>query len=315
MNVVTSNINKDIIDKLTIDIIKRVDGEYELKELLSKFVNLYFNKMIIDITSIKNYKNITVWSSLAKVVDASRILLLLNNDPVVNSPEFISSLVQSGFYNFTRNFEGLDYLIKNPNTYEDVKNLIITQEKQVVETISTNEPNKSRQVIGFVNLTKCSGASTLVNMCTRQMNSHGKTAIGIEMLKQDLIFYRDTNIFQCMSKPELEKKIALYDGVDAIFVDLNDISSSLELCDKVLYLIEPSFIELTKLLKRNKNTFIDKKGELIVLNKSFIKDEDIKEFEYEFKTKIFANIPPLDDRNKDLYEINELLRKLGFNIE
>lgn len=320
MNVVTANENRAIIDKLSIDIIKRVDGVYDLKELLSKFINLYFNKMIIDITSIKNYKNEEVFISLAKVVDTSRIVLLLNDDPYVNSPEFISMLVKNGFYNFTRNYEGLDYLIKNPNTLDDVKNLIIDENKTEIENASTvsdvsSEPNSSRQVIGFINLTKCSGASTLVSMCTRQMNSHGKTAIGIEMLKQDLLFYRDPNIFQCMSKPELEKKLKVYDGVDAVFIDLNDLSSTSEVCDKIIYLIEPSFIELTKLLKRNKNIFIDKKGEYIVLNKSFIDDNDLKEFEYDFKTKIFANIPPLDDRNKDLYEINEFLKKLGFNLE
>ena len=46
MNVVTANENKSIIDRLDIDIIKRIDGQFELKELLSKFVNLYFNKMM-----------------------------------------------------------------------------------------------------------------------------------------------------------------------------------------------------------------------------------------------------------------------------
>lgn len=66
MNVVTSNENKEIIDRLDIDIIKRIDGEYELRELLSKFVNLYFNKMIVDITSIKDYKNLDVMANFKK---------------------------------------------------------------------------------------------------------------------------------------------------------------------------------------------------------------------------------------------------------
>ncbi len=53
MNVVIANENKNIIDRLSIDIIKRIDGEYEVRELMGKLVNLYFNKMIIDITAIK----------------------------------------------------------------------------------------------------------------------------------------------------------------------------------------------------------------------------------------------------------------------
>ena len=37
MNVVTANQNKEIIDRLDIDIIKRIDGEYELRDLLRRF--------------------------------------------------------------------------------------------------------------------------------------------------------------------------------------------------------------------------------------------------------------------------------------
>ena len=85
MNVVTSNENKAIIDRLEIDIIKRIDGQFDLTELLSKFVNLYFNKMIIDITSIKDYENPQTIATLAQSVDPSRVILLLNNNPVVNS--------------------------------------------------------------------------------------------------------------------------------------------------------------------------------------------------------------------------------------
>lgn len=66
MNVVTSNENRSIIDRLDIDIIKRIDGQYELRELLSKFVNLYFNKMIIDITSIMNYQDMETIKQLGK---------------------------------------------------------------------------------------------------------------------------------------------------------------------------------------------------------------------------------------------------------
>ena len=100
MNVVTANENKSIIDRLDIDIIKRIDGEFELRELLSKFVNLYFNKMIIDITSIKDYRNMETINALAKAVEPSRVILLLNDDTTVNSAAYMSNLVSQGFYNF-----------------------------------------------------------------------------------------------------------------------------------------------------------------------------------------------------------------------
>ena len=34
MNVVTANQNKSIIDRLDIDIIKRIDGQFELREFI-----------------------------------------------------------------------------------------------------------------------------------------------------------------------------------------------------------------------------------------------------------------------------------------
>ena len=42
MNVVVSNQNKALLDQLNVDIIKKIEGEYEVSELFSKFVNLQF---------------------------------------------------------------------------------------------------------------------------------------------------------------------------------------------------------------------------------------------------------------------------------
>ena len=69
MNVVTANENKNIIDRLDFDIIKRIDGEYDVKELMGKLTNLYFNKLVIDITSIKNYRNVNIFNELKKILN------------------------------------------------------------------------------------------------------------------------------------------------------------------------------------------------------------------------------------------------------
>ncbi len=318
MNVVTANENKNIIDRLDIDIIKRIDGEYELKELLSKFVNLYFNKMIIDITSIKDYRNTEVIKELAKVVDPNRVILLLNNDPVVNSQVYISNLISCGFYNFSRNFEGIKFLYNTPNTYESVKHLVMSEEdyNQAV-TSQSYEPadigGSSRKIIGLANLTNHAGASTLVNMLVRQLNSAGIPAKGIEMFRQDLIFYRDPNLSSCMNKNDLEMRLKEV-GEVAVIIDLNDFGEADKYCDEILYLVEPSYIKLTKLLRKNQNAFSEKKSEKIVLNMSFVNEHEIADFEYETKIKVFYNLPPLNDRNKNIPEINDLLRKLGFKI-
>lgn len=321
MNVVTANENKGIIDKLDIDIIKRIDGQFELRELLSKFVNLYFNKMIIDITSIKDYQSLDVVKELAKAVDPSRVIIILNNDPIVNSQFYMSNLIACGFYNFTRNFEGVKFLYNTPNTYDNVKHLtmseeeIMRQNEEYIESHTVVASNKNRQVIGFVNLTNHAGATSLVNMCVRQLNASGYQAVGLEMFRQDLLFYHDSNLSACFNRNDLENKLRLYEDVNAIFIDLNEFGEADKFCDKVIYIIEPSYVMLTKLLKKNRNSFAEHKDDLILLNKSFVNDQEIPDFEYESKLTVFFNLPPLNDRNKNLEPINDFLRKLGFNIE
>lgn len=317
MNVVTANENKEIIDRLDIDIIKRIDGVYELRELLSKFVNLYFNKMIIDITSIEGYQEISTLEKLAKAVDPSRVILLLNSDPIVNGPVYMSALVRLGFYNFTRNFEGIKFLYNTPNIYENVAHLELSaeEEQKVIseQVVVEDSPEVTKQmVIGLSNLTNHAGATSMVNMMVRALNDMGYSAVGLEMFRQDLIFYHDTKLSSCMNKFDLEAKLKVYKDIDVIVIDLNEFGEADKFCDEILYLVEPSYVKLTKLLKKNKNAFIEKKGEKIVLNMSFVADDDISDFEYETKSRIFFNMPPLNDRSKNIENVNELLHKLGF---
>lgn len=320
MNVVTSNENKEIIDRLDIDIIKRIDGEYELRELLSKFVNLYFNKMIVDITSIKDYKNLDVMANLAKAVDPSRVILLLNDDAEVNSSFYMSNLIKCGFYNFTRNYEGIKFLYNTPNSYDNVKHLLLSDEEAERKQVEFKETHEvvyqatgERRIIGLVNLTNHAGATSLTNMMVRQLNQAGIMAVGLEMFKQDLMFYHDTNLSACFNRQDLESKLKLYEDVSAVIIDLNEFGEADKFCDEILYLIEPSYVMLTKLLKKNRNAFAEMKDKKVVLNKSFVNDQEIPDFEYESRIKVFDNIPPLNDRDKNIQNINELLEKLGFN--
>lgn len=278
--------------------------------------------MIIDITSIKDYQNLDIIKQLAQAVDPSRVIIILNNDPIVNSQFYMSNLIACGFYNFTRNFEGVKFLYNTPNTYDNVKHLAMSEDeikKQNEEFIATHtviaKSSGERQIIGFINLTNHAGATSLVNMCVRQLNASGYQAVGLEMFRQDLLFYHDSNLSACFNRNDLENKLRLYEDVNAVFIDLNEFNESDKFCDKVIYIIEPSYVMLTKLLKKNRNSFAEHKDDLILLNKSFVNDQEIPDFEYESKLKVFFNLPPLNDRNKNLEPINEFLRKLGFNIE
>lgn len=51
MNVIVSNKYQNMLATLDIDVIKSINGEYEIEELANIFTNFYFNKMIIDITA------------------------------------------------------------------------------------------------------------------------------------------------------------------------------------------------------------------------------------------------------------------------
>ena len=322
MNVVTANKNKEIIDKLEIDIIKRIDGEFELNELLGKFVNLYFNKMIIDITSIKNYQDMNIINELAKLVDPNRVILLLDNDPTVNSSLYMSNLIKNGFYNFTRNIQGINFLYGTPNTFENVKHLLLSEEQTEAAEEKLEEEarqaqivsNNKRVVIGLANMTQHAGASTLCNMMVRQLNNHGIPAKGVEMFRQDLMYYRSPHLSMAMNRNDLERILRETSDQAALIMDLNEFGEADKFCDIILYLVEPSYIKITKMLRKNSNSLVELKDKNVVLNMSFVNEQELPDFEYETKTKVFANLPPMNDRNENLEEINNLLRKLGFNV-
>ena len=54
MNIIIKNRNR-VIDNAQIEVLKTLTGEFERKDLEEQLVNLTFNKVIIDITAIKNY--------------------------------------------------------------------------------------------------------------------------------------------------------------------------------------------------------------------------------------------------------------------
>ena len=55
MNVIVSNAKEEQLTSLDIDVIKSISGEYEVDELVSMFKTFFYEKMIIDVTAIRNY--------------------------------------------------------------------------------------------------------------------------------------------------------------------------------------------------------------------------------------------------------------------
>ena len=122
MNVIVANERKKELSSLSIDIIKNVEGVYTVEELVGMFTNFFFNKMILDVTSIKDYNNYSNLKKLFESIDAKKVILYLND--ISNNKEFISDLVTLGVYNFTIDYNEILVLFNNIMCYTKEKKFL-----------------------------------------------------------------------------------------------------------------------------------------------------------------------------------------------
>lgn len=316
MNVIVSNKYQGELNSLDIDIIKNINGEFSVDDLISQFTNFYFNKMILDITSLKDYQNIETIQSLSLNMDVSNIILLLDDSEAVNSPRYLSSLVSMGIYNFTRNIDSISFLIDNPNTYKDVaqyhllNNSIDDSNYSSEGNNSTSTPkNISLRVIGIKNITPHAGSTTLTFMLKKILEKYYST-VAVEVDEHDFIYLNDKTLKTCSSL-DLPAFIATNQDKEVILVDLNE-RGSVSACTEVIYLVEPGLIKLNKLVRQDKRAFEKLVGKKIVLNRSILNDKDVRDFEFESHSKVFYNVPSLDDKLNNQKELEGLLLRLGF---
>ena len=313
MNVIVSNKYQSLLANLDIDIIKSITGEFEVEDLVSQFTNFYYNKMVLDITALKNYQDIATLQKLSVNMDVSNIVILLDDSEVVNSPKYLSSLISMGIYNFTRNADSIAFLIQNPNSYKDVAqyhqlNNAFTSTTKEEEDNDSSEYNKvSLRVIGIKNVTHHAGSTTLTYLLKKEL-SKKYNVLAVEVDEHDFIYFNDKTL-RTTSSLDLPAFIATNSDAEVILVDLND-RGSIGSCTDVIYLLEPSMIRLNKLMRRDRRIFEKLRGKKIVLCQSLLNQTDINDLEYEAKAKIFYNLPPLNDRIKNT-AISDLLTKLG----
>lgn len=308
MNVIISNRHSTELGGLDIDVIKSLNGEFTPEELAATFTNFFYNKMIIDITAIKNYTDISQIQKLSVNFDMSKIILLLENDGS-STASYLSQLISMGIYNFTKSVDNIKYLIDNPNSYKDVAH--IHQIQELTTTIENKVENLGCKVIGIKNVTDHAGATTLIFMLKKQLSNRYKVR-GIEIGKSDFSIFNDSELISCNSD-NFKKVLNESKDYDIILIDLNDQED--DDCDDTLYLLEPSTIKLNKMIRRNRNIFDKLRGKKIVLNKSLLDNNDIVDFEYESKSKVFYNIPPLDDKKSKHQVLEGLLVKMGLSNE
>lgn len=306
MNVIISNKQDALLKTLEIDVIKSINGEFEADELVSMFANFFYEKMIIDITAIKNYQDIKNLQKISMSLDVKKMVLLLDDSADSSSSVYLSGLISMGIYNFTRTKDGIIYLLSHPNSYRDVAH--IHQLDQLTETIGDKHVNGSVKILGIKDLTEGAGSTSLIYMLKQQLSRNYKV-IAVEIDKRDFVYFNDRNMIST-TKEGFPNILQRAQEVDIILVDINE-SPTESLCNDVLYLLEPSMIKLNKLIRGNKNIFQQLNGKKIILNKSLLSSRDVLDFEGEAKTNVFYNVPPLNDRQPSKV-LDAFLSKLGF---
>ena len=314
MNVIISNKYQSLLASLNIDVIKSINGEYSLDELVQQFQSFYYNKMIIDITAIKGYEDINVMQSLSVNFDMSKVIILLDDSEKVNSPMYISQLISMGIYNFTNDVNTVKYLIDNPNQYKDVANyhnISGFKKPALNERAVDNTKGKiGQKVIGFKNVTDHAGATTLVYLLKLHLEKSYKVK-AVEVDKNDFVYFNDSSL-ESISSINFNDFVSQNANYDVILVDINDADIE-DYCQDMVYLIEPGLIKLNKLIRKDNSIFEKLRNDKIVLNRSVLNEKDVIDFEKESGSKVFYNLPCLDDKLDDQRVLNEFLTALGFS--
>lgn len=311
MNVIISNQKKELLDSLNIDIIKSISGQYDVDELIEMFKNFYYQRMILDITAIKDYRNLKNLQKLSISLDMEKTILVLDESEESGTTEYLSKLISMGIYNFTKNVDGVIYLYNNPNSYRDVAQYhqiddVVVEQQVVYQTVESNYC----RIIGVKNLTDHSGATTFTYLMVKQLKKN-YDVVGLEIDKNDFMYFNDKSLYSITSNG-LTKFIEENKNRNAIIIDIDKNPSALGIAQDVIYLVEPSTKKLNQLLNINRNAFKELEGRKVILNQSLLSSKDVLELQYEAKTKFFFNMPPLNERDKDIAIMDTFLAKLGF---
>ena len=138
MNVMVYNKYKELLMGLNLDVMKSIEGVFNVDEIIDTFSNYYYDKMILDITAIRDYQNTDNLQKLAMNINMENVILLLDDSPECNSKTYLSKLISLGIYNFTRNTEGINYLLVHPHTYKDVVNIHNIDSMDIENTANNN---------------------------------------------------------------------------------------------------------------------------------------------------------------------------------
>lgn len=312
MNVLILNQQQNDLQNLDIDIIKSLNGTFDATEIVTMFQNFFFNKMIIDVTALRDYDVPLTYKTIADKINPDKIIFYFKEGSNLCTSGFLSRLINVGIYNFTTNVEGVKYLITKSNTLKDVENIKqmaetemkknnISPEEAISPSIDVGNVSKIENeqiIVGFQNITLNAGSTSLIYMLKKELTYLYKDkVIALEIDKTDFLSFGDKNMISTTSN-EVKELISRLSSKDIILIDLNDCKVQ-NLCTTIIYLIEPSVIKLNNLMRRNKVIISTLKDKKVILNKSLLTQKEVSEFEYESNLNILYNMPPLNDRKRN----------------
>lgn len=310
MNVIICNQRKELLNNLNIDVIKTLEGQFDADEIINMFRNFYYQRMILDITALKDYTDIKNLQKLSIALDMEKLILVLTDDEASALPSYLSKLISMGIYNFTRNVEGVLYLLNNPNSYRDVAQYHQLEDNQSAQVIYQGVEANYCRIIGIKNVTLQAGATTLAYMLVKSLKRK-YNVVGVEVDDNKFNYFNDKSLESVLSK-DLSKFLEKNNNKDVIIIDVNNSPIALSMAQAVIYLVEPSTIKLNELVSVKKNAFLELKDKKVILNKSLLSSKDVSELQYETKLNYLFNMPPLNERDKNIPMVDEFLVKLGF---
>ena len=206
------------------------------------------------------------------------------------------------------------YLYNHPNTYKDVAHIhqlsgtldITGKNNQKLDDLSS-EVAKTAKVIGFKNATAGAGATTLIYMLKKRL-SVNDYVVALEVNKNDFGFFNEPDMYS-VNQNNLDAAINKFGTANTILVDLNNAPGGQ--CDQIVYLMEPSTIKLNKMMLLSKDIFSKIGGRKLVLNKSLLSENDIRDFEFESHATVAFNIPPLNEREENKDILDKFAKEIG----
>lgn len=315
---IVKNKNGEVINDLSLNIAKTLIGEFTNDDLKIELNNVNYDIAIIDITSIKNLNEDNyLYNFLNFFTKPEKVIFIIHDNFFSTNLEIVRKLIEKGYYNFANNITDVYRLINNKNSFNDVSKYLGGYDFLKSDNASSNTHNnkfKSNKVIvGIENGTPHAGATTLMYMLVKEI-SKGKKIKGIEMFNNDSLYFKDDRIITCQSKFQFETIVNSLNDIDIFIVDLNG-SDVKELCNKVVYLVDPGYTKINKIVKGNQKEYEKLLNCNIVLNRSNIKNDNLKNFEYETHLKIVGNVPNLNERLDNSNELKDLIRFLVGNIK